>query len=199
MGSSRCSSTRRRPISSGRSGSASGASAAHVSGGLRLGSGRASGSNSPVAWSYIRSTIAGVSEGGRAPCSDRQCRTLVSHLAAHRAAGARRSAQVVAEPAVAPHEQDEPEPVVGAAAPDRRRTEARRRGPTRRAARSRSARRRRGRGGRPASRGGRRSRGRLAGSPTAIRHAHASTGGWMLGGHRPRPARSRCRCTGAGP
>ena len=51
------------------------------------------------------------------------------HLAAHRAAGAGDPRQVIAEPAVAPHEQDEPEPVVGAPAPDRvklrRRVEAR--------------------------------------------------------------------------
>ena len=40
-------------------------------------------------------------------------------LAAHRAAGAGDPAQVVSEPAVAPDEQDECGPVVGAPAPDR--------------------------------------------------------------------------------
>ena len=64
-------------------------------------------------------------------------------------------------------------------APYRRRTAARRRARTRRAARSRSARRRPGRGCAAANRAGP-DAGLLRGSPTAIRHAQASGGGWML-------------------
>ena len=75
--SSRCSSTIRRPMCSGRSGSARGLSAAHVSVVGRFGCGRANGLNSPVASSYIRSTIVGVSEVLPSDISDNPCRTFI--------------------------------------------------------------------------------------------------------------------------
>ena len=60
------------------------------------------------------------------------------------------------------------------------RTWARRRGPTRRAGRSRAGRRPRGRGWRRASPCWAATRGSPAGSPTAIRQAQASSGGWIV-------------------
>ena len=76
--SSRCSSTSLRPISSGRSGSASGASAVHVSAGRVAGCGRAIGQNSPLSASYMRRTIVSVNDGRPSALSDSECSTLVT-------------------------------------------------------------------------------------------------------------------------
>ena len=105
---------------------------------------------------------------------------LTSDLAEHRAAALADPAGVEAEPAVAPR------PAAGSRAgrwraiPRPGRTSARRRAPTRRAGRSTAARRPRGRGWRPASPSGAPIRGSSAGSPTAIRQAQASSGGWIV-------------------
>ena len=82
-------------------------------------SGATSGSNRPVASSYIRSTIVGVSDGRPSASSESPWRTLVDTSQHTGPPAAGDPAQVVAEPAVAPDEQDEPGPVVGAPAPDR--------------------------------------------------------------------------------
>jgi hypothetical protein len=76
-GSSRCSSMSLRPIASGKSGRASGASAVHVSAGRAAGCGRTTGQNSPLSGSYMRCTIVSVSDGRPSADSDSDCSTLV--------------------------------------------------------------------------------------------------------------------------
>ncbi len=133
----------------------------------------------PSAWLYIRSTIVGVSDGRPQRQQRQSVEDVRRHLAAHRTAGGDDPPQVVAEPAVAPHEQDEPAPVWA-----------------RRPQTASNC----GEASRPDSSGWTiqispspsRSRWRAqpvvvahdprhgAGSPTAMRQAQASSGGWML-------------------
>ena len=75
---SRCSSTRRLPIASGRSGSASGASALHVTGKGPFAGGQACAAKRPLDSSYRRSMSAGVGERRPSASSQSACSTLVS-------------------------------------------------------------------------------------------------------------------------
>ena len=154
---------RRWPISSGRSGSASGDRAAQVTVGSRSGRGRAIGRNSPARSSYIRSTIVLVSDARPNANRDRVWSTLVrtsQHTGGRRPrrSGAGHTQGLGFAARAARTQADHPHVLSRSD-----RTEATQPGPTRRAARSRSARHRPGRDARPASRPGERSPGPLPG------------------------------------
>ena len=117
LGSSRCSSISRRPMSSGRSGSASGASAVQVSGGGSDRAGRASGQNSPLSSSYIRSTIWASATGGRAPSAKGHAGRW-SRPRSTRGRRRPRSAPRRSRGAVALHQRDEAESAMRAMSPD---------------------------------------------------------------------------------
>ena len=176
---SRCSSTRRRPISSGRSGRASGASDAQVTAFGRPPPGWASSTNRPRSSSQSLAISAGVAEGRPSACSESDQKVLT------------RTSQRSGPPASRIREASKP----------RRRLWWTRKGkpirPTDRRPQTSSN---FGEASRPDSSGWMiqsspspsRSRlrashstwaairGSAAGSPTAIRHAQASSGGWIV-------------------